>query len=101
MRASRAEAAAQLLECGEADLAQALAGRDRLALLGARGEGRAYLCFARAKGAGPDMGALLREAVATLGGKGGGAPDLAQGAGPAAEKLPQALEGARAKVAEA
>ncbi len=76
-------------------VAQALAGRDRLALLAARGDGRGYLCFARAKGAGPDLGALLREAVATLGGKGGGAPELAQGAGPAAEKLPEALERAR------
>ncbi len=79
-------------------VAQALAGRGRLALLGARGGGRAYLCFARAKGAGPDMGAVLREAVATLGGKGGGAPELAQGAGPAAEKLPEALAGARARL---
>ena len=79
-------------------VAQALAGRGRLALLGARGEGRAYLCFARAKGAGPDLGAVLRQAVALLGGKGGGAPELAQGGGPAAEKLPEALEGARAKV---
>jgi len=79
-------------------VAQALAARDRLALLGARSGSRAYLCFARAKGAGPDLGALLREAVAALGGKGGGAPELAQGAGPAAEKLPEALEAARARL---
>ncbi len=81
-------------------VAQALAARDRVALLGARAEGRAYLCFARPKGAGaPDMGKLLREAVGVLGGKGGGAPDLAQGGGPAAEKLPEALALARGKLA--
>ena len=80
-------------------VAQALAAKGRVALLGARGEGRAYLCFARPKGAtAPDMGKLLREAVAVLDGKGGGAPDLAQGGGPAAEKLAGALELARSKL---
>jgi alanyl-tRNA synthetase len=78
---------------------QALARRGRTALLGARGAERALLCFARPKGVGQDMGALLREAAALLGGKGGGAPDLAQGGGPRQEKLAEALEAARAKVA--
>jgi alanyl-tRNA synthetase len=40
----------------------------------------------------------LREAVAVLGGKGGGAPDLAQGGGPQVEKLGEALERARGKL---
>ena len=79
-------------------VAQALAARGRTALLGARGDGRALLCFARPKGPGPDLGALLREAVALLGGKGGGAPDLAQGGGPQVEKLGEALERARARI---
>jgi alanyl-tRNA synthetase len=77
---------------------QALAAKGRLALLGARADGRAFLCFARPKGPGPDLAALLREAVALLGGKGGGAPDQAQGGGPAAEKLGEALALARGKV---
>lgn len=76
-------------------VAQALAARGRLALLGARGEGRALLCFARPKGPGPELGALLRQAVALLGGKGGGAPELAQGGGPEVEKLGEALALAR------
>ncbi|HET9599880.1 MAG TPA: DHHA1 domain-containing protein, partial [Anaeromyxobacteraceae bacterium] len=40
---------------------------------------------------GPDLGAALREAAAVLGGKGGGAPDLAQGGGPGAARLAEAL----------
>jgi alanyl-tRNA synthetase len=80
-------------------VAQALSAKGRLALLGARGDGRAYLCFARPKGAGPgrpDLGKLLREAVAVLQGKGGGGSEFAQGSGPGMEKLGEALELARA-----
>ena len=45
-------------------------------------DGRAYLCFGRPKDApGAHMGQRLQAAVAALGGKGGGAPDLAQGSG--------------------
>ena len=77
---------------------QAVAARGRLALLGARGGGRALLCFARPKGPGPDLGAALREAVGLLGGKGGGAPDLAQGGGPLVERLADALQAARARL---
>jgi alanyl-tRNA synthetase len=78
--------------------AQALVARGRTALLAGRGEGRAFLCFARPKGPGPDLGALLREAAAALGGKGGGAPDLAQGSGTEVEKLAEVLAAARAKI---
>jgi alanyl-tRNA synthetase len=103
--AARAGAIAEELEVPAGDAAsylravgQALAAEGRLALLGARGDGRALLCFARPKGAGPDLGALLREAVAVLDGKGGGAPDLAQGGGPRAEKLGEAIALARGRV---
>jgi alanyl-tRNA synthetase len=103
--AARAGAIAEELEVPAGDAAsylravgQALAAEGRLALLGARGDGRALLCFARPKGAGPDLGALLREAVAVLDGKGGGAPDLAQGGGPRAEKLGDAIALARGRV---
>jgi alanyl-tRNA synthetase len=104
--AARAETITEELEVPAGDAAsylravgQALAAEGRLALLGARGDGRALLCFARPKGAGPDLGALLREAVAVLDGKGGGTPDLAQGGGPRAEKLGEALALARGRVA--
>ncbi len=103
--AARAGAIAEELEVPAGDAAsylravgQALAAEGRLALLGARGDGRALLCFARPKGAGPDLGAVLREAVAVLGGKGGGAPDIAQGGGPRVEMLGEALALARGRV---
>jgi alanyl-tRNA synthetase len=79
-------------------VAQGLAARGRTALLGAVEDGRAYLCFARPKGPGPAMGELLREAVGLLGGKGGGAPELAQGGGPEAGQLEAALQGAVARL---
>jgi alanyl-tRNA synthetase len=70
---------------------QALAAQGRVAVLGAREEGRAYLLFARPRGAGTSAGEALRSAVAVVGGKGGGSPELAQGSGPDAERLPEAL----------
>ena len=64
-------------------LAQELAQRPGvLALLVSVGE-RTHLCFARADGVDLDVAALLREACAQLGGKGGGRPHLAQGSAPA------------------
>ena len=77
-------------------VAQALAGRGRTALLGCVEGGRAHLCFARARGPGVHLGEILRESAALLGGKGGGAPDLAQGSGPAWERLDEALVAAAA-----
>ncbi len=80
----------QRLERGAAfarSVAQAIAQDGGTALLGALEDGRAHLVFARPKGApGPAMGALLREALALVGGKGGGGPDFAQGSGPAERK---------------
>jgi alanyl-tRNA synthetase len=55
-----------------------------VALLATVGE-RTHLCFARAEGMGLDVAALLREACARLGGKGGGRPHLAQGSAPATD----------------
>jgi alanyl-tRNA synthetase len=79
-------------------LAQALAARGRVALLGGADAERAHLCFARPKGPGPHLGDLLREAAALLGGKGGGAPDLAQGSGTARERLDEALAAAAGRL---
>ena len=78
-------------------VAQALAARGRTALLGGLDGERAHLCFARARGPGVHMGEILREAAAILSGKGGGAPDLAQGSGPATERLDEALAAAAAR----
>jgi len=66
-------------------LAQELAQRPGVvALLASVGE-RTHLCFARAEGIDLDMAALLREACAQLGGKGGGRPHMAQGSAPATD----------------
>jgi alanyl-tRNA synthetase len=79
-------------------VAQALAGRGRVALLGGIEGERASLCFARPRGPGAHLGEVLREAAAVLGGKGGGSPDLSQGSGPAIERLDEALAAASARV---
>jgi alanyl-tRNA synthetase len=66
-------------------LAQELIQRFEVgALLASVGE-RTHLCFACSEEVGLDMAALLREACAQLGGKGGGQPHLAQGSAPATD----------------
>jgi alanyl-tRNA synthetase len=80
-------------------VAAALAARGRVALLGGVDDARAFLCFARPEGPGPHLGGLVRAAAAVLGGKGGGAPDLAQGSGPDPARLDEALDLAREKLA--
>ncbi len=52
-----------------------------IALLGAMNGGQAAYVFARSADAEINMGNLLRDAARTLGGKGGGRPDFAQGGG--------------------
>ena len=72
-------------------VAQAIAQDGGTALLAAVEDGRAHLVFARPKSVpGPGMGALLKDALGVLGGKGGGGPDFAQGSG-APEKVDDAL----------
>ncbi|HEX8634791.1 MAG TPA: DHHA1 domain-containing protein [Pyrinomonadaceae bacterium] len=69
-----------------------------IALLGSRDGDNARLVFARAADAGGDMNALMREACATLDGRGGGRPDLAQGGGRNLSQLEAALEAAARRV---
>ncbi len=59
-------------------------------LLAGRGQPAAVV-FAQSTGLEADMGALLREALAGLGGKGGGSKDFAQGSAPEAAQLEKAL----------
>ncbi|HVG21721.1 MAG TPA: DHHA1 domain-containing protein, partial [Blastocatellia bacterium] len=56
------------------------------------------LIFARSSSLTQNMGQLLSEACQLLGGRGGGKPDLAQGGGPAPEKLDEAIGIAAEKV---
>jgi len=62
-----------------------------VALLGSEA-GQISLVFAQSKGMPFDMGALLKETLAKLGGRGGGSKDMAQGGLPGAEGLEAALE---------
>ena len=78
-------------------VAQAISSQGRTALIASIEDGRAHLCFARPKGEGPAMGALLKEALAILGGKGGGGPEFAQGSGDPA-RLDDALALAAGKI---
>jgi alanyl-tRNA synthetase len=74
-------------------LAKAIAAGGCVALLGLRAE-KTQLVFARAEGLELDCGRLLRETLASFGGRGGGQPSLAQGGLPDAALLEQALEAA-------
>ena len=77
-------------------LAQALVAEGPcLALLGTA-TGKAHLVFAQSPGLGRDVPALLKEAVALVGGRGGGRGDLARGGGDDVAKLDQALAQAAA-----
>ncbi|MDT5270304.1 MAG: alanyl-tRNA synthetase [Acidobacteriota bacterium] len=79
-------------------LASALAAHTRaVALLGSVEGGAARLVFARGSEAPGDMNALMREACQTLGGRGGGRPDMAQGGGQHAERLAEVLDAAAAR----
>jgi alanyl-tRNA synthetase len=67
-----------------------------VALLGSRAE-KAHVVFAQSEGLPHDVGALLKDALALLNGKGGGRGNLVQGGGEKKEALDEAL----AKAAEA
>ena len=71
-----------------------------VAILGSRDGDAARLMFARSADAPWDMNALLRTACELVDGRGGGKTDLAQGGGKNIERLSEAIERARASVAE-
>lgn len=77
-----------------------VASRPCIALLGTRAD-KAHLVFAQSEGLFFDLQALLREAAALLGGRGGGKGNLAQGGGERVEQLDEALARAAAAVRSA
>ena len=74
-------------------LANAVAERGGVALFGLAAE-KAQLVFASPQDSDVNCGALLRETVAPLGGKGGGQANMAQGGLPSADALAVALDAA-------
>ncbi len=72
-------------------------GKRAVALLGA-GEGSPALVFAQTAGLAFDMGALMKEALAATGGRGGGTKDMAQGGVARAETIDSALAKLRSRV---
>jgi alanyl-tRNA synthetase len=68
-------------------------GRPKVAVLfGANTGGKASLLFLRSEDIKFDMGKLMQQASAVLGGRGGGRPQQAQGGGPATDNLEMALQ---------
>ncbi len=78
-------------------VASALVTLGRTALVATVDEGRAHLCFARPKGPDQSMSELLKAALATLSGKGGGSAEFATGSGEPA-RLDEALAASSAQV---
>jgi alanyl-tRNA synthetase len=61
-------------------------------LFGGKTQGKASLVFLRSEELDMDMGKLMQAACAVISGRGGGRPQQAQGGGPAADKLEEALQ---------
>ncbi|MFO1535654.1 MAG: alanine--tRNA ligase [Thermoplasmatota archaeon] len=79
--------------------AQEMAAQPNTIALLASTDGGVRLVFARSADVKVDVGALLREVIPLVGGRGGGKPDFAQGGGTDAGKVKECLEAAKAKVA--
>jgi alanyl-tRNA synthetase len=69
-----------------------------VALLATKDAGGARLVFARSASLTQNMNELLAEACDTLGGRGGGKPELAQGGGPNVERVEEAIGVASEKI---
>jgi alanyl-tRNA synthetase len=79
-------------------LAQKLAATSNVVALLASTAAEPSLVFAQSAGGKFDMGALMKDAMALLGGRGGGTRDLAQGGAPPGAKVDAALDAAAAKI---
>jgi alanyl-tRNA synthetase len=73
--------------------ANALVDEGKIAVLGSGVDGATFV-VAVPDGAGVDAGEVVGELAQRVGGGGGGPPDFAQGGGPDAEKLDEALSDA-------
>jgi len=69
-----------------------------IALLATREREMARLVFARSADVAADMGAAMRGVCESLGGRGGGKPDFAQGGGPRVAELDRAMMEAASKL---
>jgi alanyl-tRNA synthetase len=79
-------------------LAQKLASHPAVLALLATITPQPSLVFAQSAGSRFDMGALMKEAMSALGGRGGGSRDLAQGGAPAGTDVEAALNAAATKI---
>ena len=82
-------------------LAQKLSKSNGLVALLGTTQGQPTLVFARSSNVDVDVSALIKEAIASVGGRGGGTKDLAQGGVPDAAKVPELLEQIAAKIGSA
>ena len=73
-------------------------GANTVVLFGTETGGKASLLFLRSEAIPIDMGKLMQQACAVIGGRGGGRPEQAQGGGPAEDKLEIALNRALEEV---
>jgi alanyl-tRNA synthetase len=76
---------------------KATAAAPAVVLLGAT-QGQAGLVFAQTPGLSFDMGALMKQAMSELGGRGGGTKDMAQGGAPDASRIQNAIDEARNRI---
>lgn len=79
-------------------LAQRIVRRPNAVVLLACNRPQPSLVFAQSGGGPFDMGAWMKQAMASLGGRGGGARDMAQGGAPAGADLDAALDAAFARI---
>ena len=79
-------------------LAQKLASHPAVLTLLATTTPQPALVFAQSAGGRFDMGALMKEAMSALGGRGGGSRDLAQGGAPAGANIEDVLDSTVAKI---
>ena len=75
-----------------------VAQKPSVALIGSRHEGRAHRVCARSSGRAEDVAALLKDALALIGGRGGGRGDVVQGGGDRVDALDEAIRKAAAAV---